>query len=69
MKLMIKAAVVLTIAVVLCPFICKAKSAWTGAQPRIQQEQVRAQNTIQDVKDGAKEVTRVFKTVTEGVNQ
>ncbi|MBI2922821.1 MAG: hypothetical protein HYY18_17345 [Planctomycetes bacterium] len=58
MKTLIKIAAVIAIAVVLHPWISRAKQAWTDGKARAQQEQVRAQETVEDVKTVADDSTK-----------
>lgn len=58
MKTLIKIAAVLAIAVVLHPWISKAKQTWIDGKARVQQEQVRAQETVEDVKTVAEDSTK-----------
>jgi hypothetical protein len=69
MKLIIKAAIVLAVAVALCPFICKAKDTWAKAQPRIQQEKARAEGVINTAKDGVKAVDQALNGTPENKPQ
>jgi len=63
MKLIIKAAAVLALAVALSPTVVRLQARWNEAKPRIEQEQARARAVVETVRMGVEEVRKTSEEV------